>query len=389
MTSKILIVDDEADSLKLIGIMLQRQGYEIALASNGSEALKGAINEQPDLIILDVMMPDMDGYEVCRRLRNNEQTVNIPIIMFTAKTLVDDKVAGFEAGADDYLTKPTHPAELAARVQAVLARSASKQASKNQETDEPARSSMSYAFIGSKGGVGITTLAANVAASIAPHESTSIVDFRLGMGTLGIGLGHARNTGLATLLKDNSKNINARTVEAQLAIHSRLNLKMLLSSARTRETQLQAKLTPESAKAIIKSLGELSDHVVIDFGAGLNPLTMSLLRDMSQIVVAVEPNRISLTLARDILGELKQAGIAKDKTNVVIISRAQSNFQVAWQDAEVFLEHNIAAIISPVPELAFQAMEAELPLVVHYPDTIVAGQFTKLAEGLVRQHSPE
>src|SRR5207249_2235968 len=87
MAEKILIVDDDIDSLKLIGLMLQRQGYEISAASSGGQAIAKALADSPDLIILDVMMPDMDGYEVCRRLRADANTQSIPIIMFTAKTL--------------------------------------------------------------------------------------------------------------------------------------------------------------------------------------------------------------------------------------------------------------------------------------------------------------
>src|SRR3990172_4688022 len=123
MSERILIVDDDNDSLKLIGLMLQRHGYEVIAANAGNQGIAKATSESPDLIILDVMMPDMNGYEVCRRLRANPATQSIPIIMFTAKTLIDDKVAGFEAGADDYLTKPTHPAELASRVKTILQRS--------------------------------------------------------------------------------------------------------------------------------------------------------------------------------------------------------------------------------------------------------------------------
>jgi Response regulators consisting of a CheY-like receiver domain and a winged-helix DNA-binding domain len=111
MSEKILVVDDDVESLKLISLMLKRQGYDVAIANSGVQALSKALAEMPNLIILDIMMMDMDGYEVCRRLRANPETRPIPIIMFTAKTLIDDKVAGFEAGADDYLTKPTHPAE--------------------------------------------------------------------------------------------------------------------------------------------------------------------------------------------------------------------------------------------------------------------------------------
>ena len=124
MAEKILIIDDDVDTLRLVGLMLQRQGYEISAASNGTQGLAKALEERPDLILLDVMMPDMDGYEVARRLRKNPVTVSVPILMFTAKTQLDDKVTGFEVGADDYLTKPTHPTELQAHVKALLARSA-------------------------------------------------------------------------------------------------------------------------------------------------------------------------------------------------------------------------------------------------------------------------
>ena len=95
VAERILIVDDDRDSLKLIGLMLQRRGYEIVAAQSGTQALAKVESDMPDLIILDVMMPDLDGYEVCRSLRADPKTASTPIIMFTAKTRVDDKVAGF------------------------------------------------------------------------------------------------------------------------------------------------------------------------------------------------------------------------------------------------------------------------------------------------------
>src|SRR5512135_888332 len=122
MAEKILIVDDDLDTLRLVGLMLQHQGYRISAASSGIQAISMSQTEKPDLILLDIMMPEMDGYEVTRKLRSDTNTSSIPIIMFTAKTQVDDKVAGFEAGADDYLTKPTQPRELFGHVKAVLAR---------------------------------------------------------------------------------------------------------------------------------------------------------------------------------------------------------------------------------------------------------------------------
>ena len=122
MAEKILIIDDDMDTLRLVGLMLQRQGYEIVAANNGKQGIEKAAEESPDLILLDVMMPDMDGYEVTRQLRAMPETASTPILMFTAKSQLDDKVTGFEAGVDDYLTKPTHPSELQAHIKALLAR---------------------------------------------------------------------------------------------------------------------------------------------------------------------------------------------------------------------------------------------------------------------------
>ena len=101
MAEKILIVDDDLETLRLVGLMLQKHGFSIVAAHNGIQAIKVAQAERPDVIVLDIMMPDMDGYQVTRELRKLAETANTPILMFTAKTQVDDKVAGYEAGVDD------------------------------------------------------------------------------------------------------------------------------------------------------------------------------------------------------------------------------------------------------------------------------------------------
>jgi DNA-binding response OmpR family regulator len=133
MAEKILIIDDDSETLRLIGLMLQRQGYLTITASNGEEGVALAKHELPDLVILDIMMPDVDGFMVAKHLRAEPGISEIPILMFTAKSQVDDKVAGFEAGADDYLTKPVHPVELVAHVKALLSRRVTYQSEKPQQ----------------------------------------------------------------------------------------------------------------------------------------------------------------------------------------------------------------------------------------------------------------
>jgi diguanylate cyclase (GGDEF)-like protein len=118
----ILVVDDDRNLRKIIQTNLELAGYGVATAANGEEALQILDSMQPDLIVLDVMMPLMDGYEVARRVRRHPSNTHVPIIMLTAKSEVEDKLAGFEAGADDYITKPFGPQELLARVKAKIRR---------------------------------------------------------------------------------------------------------------------------------------------------------------------------------------------------------------------------------------------------------------------------
>ncbi len=120
---KVLVVDDEEHIVELIKFNLENNGYDVITAFDGKQALEKAKEEMPDLIILDLMLPIIDGIDVCKKIKNNDGTENIPIIMLTAKSEEADKVIGLEIGADDYMTKPFSVRELMARIKAVLRRS--------------------------------------------------------------------------------------------------------------------------------------------------------------------------------------------------------------------------------------------------------------------------
>jgi two-component system, OmpR family, phosphate regulon response regulator PhoB len=121
--NRILIIEDERDIADLIGFNLTRAGYEVLKAYDGIGGTEMALRERPDLIVLDLMLPGRDGYSVFREIRRDVRTVNIPVVMLTAKAQTEDRIQGLEAGADDYLTKPFSPKELILRIQAILKRS--------------------------------------------------------------------------------------------------------------------------------------------------------------------------------------------------------------------------------------------------------------------------
>ncbi len=122
MGARILVVEDEADLAELVAFNLQQAGHTVTTAGDGATALAEIQRAAPDLVVLDVMLPDIAGLEVCRRLRRSEATVSLPVIMLTAKGEEVDRVVGFEVGADDYVVKPFSPRELILRVEAILRR---------------------------------------------------------------------------------------------------------------------------------------------------------------------------------------------------------------------------------------------------------------------------
>ena len=122
MKPKILVVDDEPDALEVLGFKLKEAGYAPILARDGARAIIAARDERPALIVLDLMMPEVDGLEVCKILRRDPATAMIPIIMLTARAAEMDRVLGLELGADDYVTKPFSPRELVLRIKKLLAR---------------------------------------------------------------------------------------------------------------------------------------------------------------------------------------------------------------------------------------------------------------------------
>ena len=171
MSEKVLIVDDDVDTLRLVGLMLQRQGYQITAATNGEQGLEKAFEERPDVILLDVMMPDMDGYEVTRRLRKNPSLPQHPSCFSQPRPNWMTRSRALRPAADDYPTKPTHPAELQAHIRALLA---CCPAEKPEEMDTNIRLQHGRVIgvLGARGGLGASTIACNLAgaSSVAPRQ---------------------------------------------------------------------------------------------------------------------------------------------------------------------------------------------------------------------------
>jgi DNA-binding response OmpR family regulator len=382
MSEKILVVDDDVDTLRLVGLMLQRQGYQIVAANNGNQALSLAQNENPDLVLLDIMMPDMDGYEVTRRLRSIATTASTPIIMFTAKSQVDDKVAGFEAGVDDYLTKPTQPRELFAHVKAVLARGGK---SRPAVPLEMSRREGGYVIgvLAAKGGLGVSTLSINLGVSlrIRTRKEIIIAEFRPGEGSIALDLGYLQPEGLERLLQKKAGEISANDVETELALH-KSEVRLLLSAYQPSHARYI--LMADKFEAITRHLAYLSHFVVIDLGPAITPITEKVLPLCDELIIVLEPSPYVLKRTQVLVDELATRGFGEGRVNVVLYTRQRSELQLTLPIVQQQFKHPISVVFTPAPELVYQSARANTPLVVQHPDNLTTQQFYKLADNITK-----
>ena len=385
MAEKILIIDDDVDTLRLVGLMLQRQGYEISAASNGSQGLAKALEERPDLILLDVMMPDMDGYEVARRLRKNPVTVNVPILMFTAKTQLDDKVAGFEVGADDYLTKPTHPTELQAHVKALLARSAQKEKEPSQiPTVSHEHHGYVIGVLSARGGLGVSSLASNLAASLYSRTQADVILAELtpGQGTIGADFGYQNQKGLTELLKGTMVEITREKVEASLSPHNS-GLKLLLASENPRDVTLTSQV--QNYEALVARLSTLARFVVLDMGNGLPAFVQKLLPMCNERFIVIEGVSGTIQHTKFLIDEIVDLKIDRKTISVVLNNRMRTESQMQLSQVQEKLGHSIAATLTPAPEAFVQAMRMQTPAVICQPTNMTSQQFLKIADAILER----
>lgn len=383
MPEKILIVDDDVDTLRLVGLMLQRQGYLIVAASNGEQGLAKAFEEKPDIILLDVMMPDMDGYEVSRRLRKNPATENTPILMFTAKTQLDDKVTGFESGADDYLTKPTHPTELQAHIRALLSRAGPKKA-EQLDTASHEHHGRVIGVLAARGGLGVSTLASNLAGALytRAHDEVILAELTPGQGTLGMDLGMPNQKGLNELLSGTTAEVTREKVSALLVSHSS-GLKLMLASENPSDVRLTGKIN--QYETLVMRLSTLARFIVLDLGAGLPSFVQKILPLCSDRIVVIEgaPNTIAHTkLLMDGIADL---GIDRMRVDVVLNNRIRSEAQMAWTEVQQNLGHSIASTITPAPEMMVAAVRIHMPAVFSQPTNVTSQQILKIADQILER----
>jgi pilus assembly protein CpaE len=397
---KILVVDDHPETLNIIQRVLQQQGYNVLGARSGFRGLTLAESENPDLVMLDGMMPEMDGWEVCRRLRKMPNMAGVPIIMFTAVDEAEQKLAGFDAGADDYLTKPTEPTELVERVKAILDNRPPKAAAETRLYDPatkknkrktnasaPLTATMTFpssgqvtAVLGARGGAGATTLAISLASSLAKiGRSTTLLDLDLVQGHIALYLSQKHEQGLNNILTAPESSWS-QSVEAEIYQYNK-HLHLLLTHTGPENESLS--LQPEQTQNLLQPLIKPSHNLIIDCGHELTAVIESVLAQANQIIVCLRPERVALANARQLLKHLHAIISAETQIRAVIFDFS-GQMNIPHTSLEKFLNHPLTAILPVSPAEMNQAVNKSIPLVQLNPQAKASILIRQIAQQLIK-----
>jgi len=367
---RILFVDDEDQIRKLMTTYLTRQGYEVVTATDGYEALKSIRSRAPSLVITDVTMPNMNGFELTRRLRADHRTARIPVLMLSARKQADDVLTGYAEGADEYVAKPVEMAVLGAKIDVLLKRM------KAMAGDTVKRRGRVVLFGHGKGGAGTTTLAVNAAASLAETKL-----YRVGLLDLNLEFGNAHMH--LDLHPAQTLSHLARIDPAQLddEVFSRL-----LTLDRSGIQLVQGSDAPENAELVtvplvqqgIDRLRAATDYVIVDTPATFTQQTLAALDASDAVVIVAQPNIPSLKAGRDWLDVLEKLSYPRERTLLVVNRTSQTGLE-ADQVSRFF--NRKPDLVVPYTPMFDDAADRGRPLVILRPDNAA----TKVLKDLAAQ----
>ncbi|MGD1997182.1 MAG: response regulator [Anaerolineae bacterium] len=362
--ARVLVIDDNPELLRMIQMLLEKQGgHEVTLCTEGREGLASAATNPPDLAIVDVMMPEMTGYEVCRRLRAATATANIPIIILTARGQEVDRKTALEAGATLHITKPVRMMELLETANELLT-----------EAEERSTKIGVMGFLSLRGGVGVTTLAVNWAATLACQAELRVclVDLCPSSGNVALQLRLRPNPSWSTpALMGRSP--DPETISDHLLSHSS-GLRLLAAPF---VPITGDGLPSEIVLTILSTLRRDFDAVVVDLPTMLNGMTMTALEAANVLCLVLTPDPASIQAT---VGTLQALKSWRDRIHL-ILNHVNPTTQSNPKALARVLRHPLTGVI-PFDAAQAKALSRGQPLALRAPDSPLTQAVTGLLTAL-------
>jgi CheY-like chemotaxis protein/MinD-like ATPase involved in chromosome partitioning or flagellar assembly len=361
----VLVIDDEASLIAIVGRFLRKEGFRVLAATSGQEGLRKAVAESPDVVIVDIMMPEMDGYEVCRRLRADPRTARSRILVLTARSQRIDEQMAMQAGADDYIAKPFSGTVLVEQVQDLL-----------HAMPQFGRSLGSQILIlRLKGGIGATTLACNLGVCLAAEKGclTVVADMVLPGGQIGERLGLPSSVSWLESTAQGAEGLVACTVRHSSGLFALPAPPALRSST----------VTPSVTSDLLQRLRGWYDFVVLDTPLNLSGLAPVLLGSSWLVLLLLVPDPGALRAARASLVALRR--LSRRGLQVwPVLNMVDSDPSGVQRQVEQALGLRVAAVLPWSPRECSRAVSDHTPEVLSCPESLLARRLRVLSRRAVR-----
>ncbi len=371
---RVLVIDDDPIYHKIIARGLQPMGYEIEVADNGTTGMEKARTVHPDIIITDVMMPDITGYDVARQLRRESEFAMTPILVLSSQTGLQAKLSSFEAGADDYITKPFEPAELAARLTALLRRAENVKATVAVETvHEEARLVAVHSL---RGGTGCSSLAINLA--IGFHSlwrlPTILLDLTLVAGQVALMLNSTLKRTWADLAHIPANELDMSALES---ITNKHESGIAFISAPASPSDAEG-ITSESVAASIQLFKTHYGYVVADLPHDFSEIALSALDAADLILLLASPDMASIRAAAAALDTYQKLNYPPEKIKIVLNATFPKH-GLPKEKIEAALSVPISVTIPYIQDVFVEAINYGRPLVLANSDEPISGLLEDMA----------
>ena len=375
--NKILIIDDDPVIRKLVSGILTKEKYLVFEAANGKEGLSQFSTTPADLVISDVLMPEMDGYELCEKIRSAPNGKTVPIILLTGLDSVEQKIKGFEVGADEYIVKPFEPQEFLVRVAALLRR---VQVLHQEATSQ--RKAKTIAVFSLRGGSGVSTIAANMAVGLSQiwQEPTALVDLALVAGQSALLLNQPLKNTWSDIANTPIEEIDDQLVLSALLSHES-GLKTLASPKRPEDGE---SVTPELVSRVLSILQQLNEYLIIDLPHNFTGTTLAGLDIADQIILVIQPEIASLRAAAIALDTFSTLGYSLDIVNI-ILNWTFPKLGITNDDIEKYIKRGIYITFPYATEVLIEGINFGKPPVFSHPDEPMGAIFEDLAMAVSKQ----
>jgi pilus assembly protein CpaE len=364
--ARVLLIDDEPIYYKMIVHALKPHGYEVEYARTGMDGLKTVPLFNPDVIITDVRLPDLSGYEVARRLRRDERFEGIPLIFLTSQADLSNKLKAFEVGADDYLSKPFQPEELVARVGMLVRRGEVLRAARQHEAVKNEAAVITIHSL--RGGVGCSTMAVNLGMTLYRlwEKPTLVIDSVLNAGQVALMLNSSPIHTWEDLTEIRLGDIDSSVIESLVSKHSS-GLDFIASPAYPIAID---SFTDEIWQLVMDTLRSTYDYIVVDTAHDFSNVTIHMLNMADQLLMMMSPEMASIRSAVCALNIYDKLGFSPEKI-LPVLNNIVPYSGIKQGQVEKVLRRPVKYSLPSAPTEFIRSINFGEPLVLTYPESPV------------------